>query len=394
MTTGDYPRQRRVLTAAAIALAAMTALLAYFIVIPVWWNGPGRLAAVALAFPLHLLLVTAGATWLARRARRLRAGTAASLFSFVAIATAVMAIVPTFAVWWRARSWHQSLSPVSYLANAARMNAGVPEPSRSVVYGTAPDGTRLVLDVWRSGRPASGPPRPAMVWVHGGAWVDVDRAAVPDWNRWLNGLGFEVFDVAYRVPPPDRWRDEVGDVKAALGWVSAHAAEYHVDPRRISVMGSAAGGNLAMLAAYTSGDPRLPPSTRVEPVRVRSVINLYGPTDLELLYRTGRSRAFLRSAMGRYIGGGPAEMPERYRILSPLSHVSERTPPTLTLLGANDRVVEQAHAWALDQALTAAGVRHETYLLPFTDHGFDLNWGGWSTQVARTAIATFLRRYP
>jgi acetyl esterase/lipase len=60
--------------------------------------------------------------------------------------------------------------------------------------------------------------------------------------------------------PPERWKDEVGDIKCALGWLVANAAKYHVDPARISIMGFSADANLAMLAAYSMGDSRLPPS--------------------------------------------------------------------------------------------------------------------------------------
>ena len=47
----------------------------------------------------------------------------------------------------------------------------------------------------------------------------------------------------------------------------------------------------------------------------------------------------------------------------------------------------------LSRALGQAGVAHETYLLPASDHGFDVNWGGWATQIARAKIAPFLQRH-
>jgi hypothetical protein len=43
--------------------------------------------------------------------------------------------------------------------------------------------------------------------------------------------------------------------------------------------------------------------------------------------------------------------------------------------------------------LASAGVAHETVLLPGTDHAFDLNWGGFGTQVARARIARFLAEH-
>jgi acetyl esterase/lipase len=232
-----------------------------------------------------------------------------------------------------------------------------------------------------------------VVRVHGGAWIQGTRSGLSDWDRWLNRLGYDVFDVDYRLPPPPRWHDEVGDVKCALGWLAAHARHYHVDPKRISVMGYSAGGNLAMLAAYSMGDPRLAASCRASTVTVRSAINLYGPADLSLIYRSSGSTQYVDDALKRYIGGTPTEYPDRYRALSPVSHVSANTPPTITVLGESDRIVPTNQARVLDRALTDAGVAHETLLLPGQDHGFDANWSGLGTQFARAEIRAFLKRY-
>jgi acetyl esterase/lipase len=143
------------------------------------------------------------------------------------------------------------------------------------------------------------------------------------------------------MPPPVRWLDEIGDVKAALGWVVAHAAEYHVNPARVSVMGGSAGGNLSMLAAYSVGDPRLVPSTDVPPVAIRSVIDFYGPSHMALLYRTCESPEYVRPLMKEYLGGAAEDFPDRYRLLSPLTHVTAKAPPTITVIGTSDRLGDE-----------------------------------------------------
>jgi acetyl esterase/lipase len=381
------------LTAMASLLAVLMAGLAYCMVNPVRWDGPGMLGAVALFFPLHLLAFTLAAGVLALFALRRDARLAAGIFGLVVILTATMAVAPSLAVWRRARQLDVPLSLGNYLANAGRLNVGLPQRERTVVYGTGRDGTKLELDVWRTSHPTSGPLRPAIVVVRGGAWTPGDHGLLLDWNRWLNQLGYEVFDVEYRMAPPVRWLDEIGDVKAALAWVVAHAAEYHVDPARISLMGGSGGGNLSMLAAYSAGDPRLPPSIDAPPVTVRSVINFYGPSDMALLYRTCASPDYVRPLMREYIGGSPEEFPDRYRVLSPLTHVGAHAPPTLTIIGKNDRLVSLPHARRLNEALTKAGVPHELIVLPANDHVFDVNWGGFGTQIAREKIKTFLQKH-
>jgi dipeptidyl aminopeptidase/acylaminoacyl peptidase len=83
---------------------------------------------------------------------------------------------------------------------------------------------------------------------------------------------------------------------------------------------------------------------------------------MALLYRTCKSPEYVRPLMREYIGGTPAEFPERYHTLSPLSHIDAMDPPTITSLGTSDRLVTVDHATLLNQARSKAGVPHEMYL--------------------------------
>jgi len=384
---------RWLLTLAALLLAAIAAATAYYMLVPINFDGRGILGFIGLTFPLHLLGVTIVAAVLGLLAWRFGAVLGAAGFGFVAVLTAIMALWPSLAGWQRAREFGVSLSLVEYFTDALPPNLGGAHPERSVVYGTAPDGTKLELDVWRAEGIAADAPRPAVVRVHGGGWVAGRRGDLGKWNRWLNGLGYDVFDIDYRLNPRERWRDEVGDVKCALGWVAAHAAEYRVHRARIGVMGHSAGSHLAMLAAYSMGDEQLPPSCDVPVVRIGAVVNFYGPVDLVVGYDDSGSLAYARDVLRQLTGGSPAAYLERYRIASPLGHIGPNTPPTITLLGESDRIVNTNQARLLDAALARAGVQRETYLLPATDHGFDFNWGGFGAQIARAKLADFLRQH-
>lgn len=374
-------------------LLGLTMLVGFYMLVPVDWDGAGKLGAIGLLFPLHLLALTIVSLILGVFARRAGAHGIVGVALLAALVSLCMALWPSLAMSRLAAEAQVELSLGDYLDNAWRLNRGTPRPELTQQYGVAADGTRLQLDVWPA-EPDQGETdlRPAVVYVHGGAWRHGSRSAFPEWNRWLNDQGYTVFDVEYRLAPPARWRDAVGDVKCALGWVVAHAADYGIDPARIHLMGYSAGAHLAMLAAYSMGDANLPPSCAVSPVAVRKVINFYGPTDLERLYRTGGSPGYVRNALSDYLGGTPQQRGERYRLASPLAHITAGAPATLTLLGRHDRLVPIEQAELLQQRLAKFGVPAETWLLPAVDHGFDANWGGLASQFARARVATFLDR--
>jgi acetyl esterase/lipase len=383
------------LLSALAAFSVLTiAMIGFAMIHPVRFDSLlGLLGAASLIFPLHLLIVAAAMAGLAFLARAWRARLAAALFTTAALLSTAIALWPSLALWRFAEREDVGLSLGDYIANANHLNLGPPQLDRSVVYSVAPDGTKLLLDVWPAAGDAGGALRPAFVRVHGGAFIHGNRSDMPDWDRWFNRLGYDVFDIEYRLPPPVRWRDEIGDVKCALGWVVAHAGDYGVDPARISVTGFSAGATLAMLAAYSAGDPRVPPSCSVPPVAIRSVVNLYGVSDMPLLYDTSPSRAYVQDASVQYIGGSPAEFPDRHAAVSPLTYIGPASPPTISFLGANDRIVVSGQLYDLDDSLKRAGATSEVYLLPASDHGFDVNWGGFATQFARAKIREFLRRY-
>jgi acetyl esterase/lipase len=359
----------------AWALAVLAGMLAVpvlatavFMRLPMAWDGPGRLGVLGLLFPLHLLVVTAGSVALTVVAGVLGAAVAAGTFAGVAALSVVMATWPTVATRRQARRCGVQLSLAAYWRHAGRPNWGGPPAPATAVYGE-PD---LHVDVWP---PADAAPHPAVVRVHGGGWVGGGRGEMPAWTAWLNNHGFVVFDIDYRVAPPERWRDAVADVEAALAWVATNHVAYEVDRDRVTVMGHSAGAHLGLLAAYRAT------------TAVRSVVNVYGPVDLAALRRDSGSRRYIDRCLRAFLGDGPPEA------VSVLGAVGPGAPPTFTVLGQSDRIVPSNQATALDGALTAAGVAHETVLLPGNDHAFDLNWGGFGTQVARARIERFLAQY-
>jgi acetyl esterase/lipase len=229
-----------------------------------------------------------------------------------------------------------------------------------------------MLDVWQTSVTGNGP-RPAVLKVHGGGWIGGARSEQFQWNLLFNALGYDVFDIDYRMPrdvDPAKWvwTNEVGDVKCALRWIVANAAKYNVDANRIGIFGHSAGANLTALAAYTRGDPKFPSSCPGPDVQLKFVVNVYLPSDLALMYETTGS-AFVRDSLATYLGGSPSQVPDRYKMASPVNYVGAKLPPTILIHGLTDRVVPVEQSRIMDAALAKTGVVHEYYELPYADHG-------------------------
>ncbi|MEU8568243.1 alpha/beta hydrolase [Streptomyces pathocidini] len=368
----------------------------------------------ALAVPALLGLALA---WLLRHrrgTRRRRAGWVVWIALATSTAALASALAPYAAAWRTARDLGEGLSVAGQFAGLNYSRG--PERDRTLVYARV-GRSRMKMDVWlprdhallpyrtlprralahgpllpqgRSGL-ALRSPRPAVVWVHGGGYESGHRSQTPRWNQWLNELGYAVFDIEYRLAPRATQLQQIGDVKCAIGWVREHASDYAIDPARIVLAGTSAGGNLALAAAYTGRDKRPRPSCETgRDTSVRAVVSFYGPTDMAgMIDAGGDGRADPR--VRRFMGGSLMTASEGFRYGSPARLVRADVPPTLLLHGSHDRIVPVEQARQLNARLTTAGAEHEYVEIPWADHAFDYNWGNWGTQIARPVLARFLR---
>ena len=145
---------------------------------------------------------------------------------------------------------------------------GIAAEFRSDVEYADVDGENLKLD---ASVPDGVGPFPIAILIHGGGWGGGDKARehVPPTEP-LTDANFTWFSINYRLAPKHRWPACIDDVRTAIRWVKAHAAEYKGDPDRIALIGYSAGGHLAAFAAVTAEDD----------TRVQAVVLLAGPTDL------------------------------------------------------------------------------------------------------------------
>jgi acetyl esterase/lipase len=171
-------------------------------------------------------------------------------------------------------------------------------------------------------------------------------------------------------------------------------------------MGGSAGAHLCLLAAYTPGEAAFQPPEMQDDTRVCAVVAFYPPVDLAELqvpleeYAQRSTPSLLEQVadgmmqaifqprdtkgtkagdqkspqdiISEMLGGSAEQIPETYRLLSPISHVSADCPPTLLLQGADDIFNLAPGVRRLHAKLQQVGVPVIWVEFPHTEHAFDL----------------------
>jgi acetyl esterase/lipase len=230
-------------------------------------------------------------------------------------------------------------------------------------------------------RPAGDAPHPGLIDIYGGAW---QRGAPDDshqFDSYMAHKGYAVFAIDYRHAPAHHFPAQIEDVRAAISFVHANAAQYRADPDRLILCGRSAGGQLALLAAYEPG-----------PVPIRAVMSFYGPTDLAAGYTDQPSPdpIDVRQVLATYLSGSPSQAPSAYSAASPVTYAQRRLPSTLLIQGAQDHIVKPRFARELQRKLMAAGNRAVLLEIPWSEHAFDAVFPGIGNHLALHYIEQFL----
>jgi acetyl esterase/lipase len=272
------------------------------------------------------------------------------------------------------------------------VGGGTARVQRGVEFAR-PGGVALTLDVYEppSGSAAgvgAGPGssrveglHPILLQLYGGAWQRGSPEDNASFASYFASKGYLVVAVDYRHAPEFRWPAQIQDVRAALGWVIAHAGEYNGDRRRIAMIGRSAGAQLALVAAYQAGMPL-----------VRAVVSYYGPVDLAEGWRVPPrpDPLDIRKILETYLGGTPDNVPVAYHDASPVTYVGRRAPPTLLVYGARDHIVEARFGRELDERLRRAGAPSVLLEIPWAEHAFDVLPNGLSGQISLFYTERFL----
>jgi acetyl esterase/lipase len=238
---------------------------------------------------------------------------------------------------------------------------------KNIEYGKGGD-KALQLDLYSP--KARTTPLPAVLFIHGGGWTSGYRQIYHYYCTKFAEHEYVVATASYRLAGEVPFPAAVEDVKCAVRWLRANAKKLGIDPNKIAAAGGSAGGHLAMMIGYSSDVPELEGKggNAGTSSRVQAVIDLYGPTDLT--DESARSRKEVKRLMG---GKAFDEVPDAYRLASPVTHVTKDDPPTLILHGSIDSTVPIHQAELLVEKLKSAGVVYEYDRVEGWPHTMDLD---------------------
>ena len=335
------------------------------------WLASQRLYAWPLPFAWEIGIgATEWAHWLCLIAVLLTG--VGALYSRTAAALAVIAGAIAFSPLLGAALTHQGFSFVALFRGLTRARPA----TQTIVYAN-----QQSMDIYQPVNPPT-TGAPVVIVIHGGSWARGSRLDFAAFNGYLQDCGYFVATLDYRLAPAHPYPAAMEDLDAAYDYLKTHAAEMHLDMSRVCWLGRSAGAHLALLEAYRQKEP------------ARGVIAFYPPTYLTWSYEHPSNPRVLDSAAAirDFLGGSPEQKPLEYTESSPLLNATPHSPPTLLMHGGHDDLVYLEQSHRLQRRLDDLKVSNQLLIIPWANHGFDINLSGPSGQLSSLAVVKFLEQ--
>ena len=242
-----------------------------------------------------------------------------------------------------------------------------------------------VLDIWMPDGATA--PVPLVIFVHGGAFMGGDKSMEGGNVASVLAAGYAAASLNYRLSGEALFPAAVQDVKAAVRFLRANAAQYGLDPDRFAAWGESAGGNLVAMIGTTGDqatvldDPSL--GNAGVSSAVQAVVDLYGPTDflqMDAQFASappaacnGQVQAHdpADSPESAYLGAAIQTVPDQAAAANPITYIAtaKTLPVFLIAHGDSDCLVPNQQSQILHEALQAAGATSTFNLVQGAGHG-------------------------
>lgn len=210
---------------------------------------------------------------------------------------------------------------------------------------------------------------PCIVWICGGAWLQMSVSAHLAYLCDLARKGFVVASVQYRTSNEVKFPGQLEDVKAAIRYLRAHADRYGIDSEKFGVMGESAGGHLTAMTALTGERKEFDKGWYLEySSAVQAACPWYLPADVRKMVAHSPEHMQAADPESLLIGGHALQDKETMAKACPVNYVSEQAPPFLLLHGTCDRTVPFNQSESMYEALEEKGADVELVAIEGADH--------------------------
>ncbi|MBQ9262730.1 MAG: alpha/beta hydrolase [Clostridia bacterium] len=234
------------------------------------------------------------------------------------------------------------------------------------------------------------PPVPLILFVQGSSWTTPNLGyEIPMLSHFAEE-GIAVATVSHRsandgYPFPAF----LLDVKCAIRFLRAHAADYAIDPDRIVAFGTSSGGNTVCLLGLTGDEPALKTEEYADQSdAVCAVASCFAPTDLPALFAYLKDVPNMNAVMTAYFGQDSEAWDQVMRTWSPVYRVQQgkEYPPFLLLHGTGDPVVPCQQMDSLYTKLKEAKTDVAAYYVDGAEHE-----GNFWSPIVRKVIQEWIR---
>lgn len=229
-----------------------------------------------------------------------------------------------------------------------------------IPYGGGPAGN-LCLDLYL---PSGNGPHPALLCLHGGAWLRGSQRQYKSWGPFLAERGYAVAAVDYRLSSQvsPAWPGVWDDVRRALDWTIAQAPALHLDPSRFGAIGDSAGGHMAAMLSLHEATAQ----------NIRVMAGVYGIYDLPEWWQVTQPPKRTDDPVKKLMGKSYREAQADYENFSPL-HRLQALPASpaakyLIIHGDQDAIVHHNQSERFVAALRAKQADVEELALPGAGH--------------------------
>ena len=242
----------------------------------------------------------------------------------------------------------------------------------NIVYTTLPEtpyGRRdLKLDLFMPVKPGK---YPAVILVHGGGWRSGNKSMEVPLAVKIASQGYITACVEYRLSPEALYPTAVYDLKDAIRFLRANAPKFSIDPDRIAISGSSAGGQLASLTGMTSGIDKFDGNEVyiTGSTKVQAIIDMDGILDFTDPNESAKDNNPAKPSAGaQWFGVTYKEDPGIWIEASPIVYAGKNTPPILFVNSSQPRF--HAGRDSLIRILDTFGIYSEVHTLDGAPHNF------------------------